>query len=147
MSPHPDDLTGMKDDMTAFIEGLGMRRFSGYVECEEVPSVLWDSEQNPDGWKDFVELAKSTGAVFLTMHTWALSREELDRLSQLLADSDFRSDEDLEESRWLKATSAKPVSCSSDGLTRDASSSSKRAPNGTSIISACANWRMMAADS
>ena len=35
----------MKDDMTAFIEGLGMRRFFGYVECEEVPSVLWDSGQ------------------------------------------------------------------------------------------------------
>ena len=50
----------MKDDMTAFIEGLGMRRFFGYVECEEVPSVLWDSGQNPEGWKDFVELAKST---------------------------------------------------------------------------------------
>ena len=65
MSPHSDDLTGMKDDMTAFIEGLGMRRFFGYVECEEVPSVLWDSGQNPDGWKDFVELAKSTGAPFL----------------------------------------------------------------------------------
>ena len=102
MSPHPDDLTGMKDDMTAFIEGLGMRRFFGYVECEEVPSVLWDSEHNPDGWKDFVELAKSTSAPFLTMHSWALDREELDRLSRLLADGDYRSEEDLEESRWLK---------------------------------------------
>ena len=61
MSPFPDDLTGMKEDMTAFIEGLGMRRFFGYVECEEVPSVLWDSGQNPDGWKDFVELAKVVG--------------------------------------------------------------------------------------
>jgi len=102
MSPHPDDLTGMKDDMTAFIEGLGMRRFFGYVECEEVPSVLWDSGQNPDGWKDFVELAKSTGAPFLTVHSWALDREELDRMSQVLADSDYRSEEDMEESRWLK---------------------------------------------
>jgi hypothetical protein len=102
MSPHPDDLTGMKDDMTAFIEGLGMRRFFGYVECEEVPSVLWDSEQNPDGWKDFVELAKSTGAPFLTMHSWALDRGELERLSQRLADGDYGSEEDLEESRWLK---------------------------------------------
>ena len=83
MSPHLDDLTGMKDDMTAFIEGLGMRRFFGYVECEEVPSVLWDAAQNPDGWKDFVE--------------------ELNRLSQQLADSDYRSEEDLEESRWLKS--------------------------------------------
>src|ERR1039458_2039987 len=65
MAPHPDDLTGMKDDMTAFIEGLGMRRFFGYVECEEVPSVLWDSGQNPEGWKDFVELAKSTRSFVL----------------------------------------------------------------------------------
>ncbi len=54
MSPHPDDLTALKDDMTAFIEGLGMRRFFGYVEAEEIPSVLWDSGHNPDGWKDFV---------------------------------------------------------------------------------------------
>src|SRR6202158_3162035 len=107
MSPHPDDLTGMKDDMTAFIEGLGMRRFFGYVECEEVPSVLWDSSQNPDGWKDFVELAKSTGAPFLTMHSWALDREELDRLSQQLADSDSRSEEDMEEGRWLKTYGGK----------------------------------------
>ena len=64
----------MKDDMTAFIEGLGMRRFFGYVECEEVPSVLWDTGPNPDGWKDFVELAKSTNAAFLTMHSWVLDR-------------------------------------------------------------------------
>ena len=79
----------MKDDMTAFIEGLGMRRFFGYVECEEVPSVLWDSGQNPDGWKDFVELAKAAGALFLTMHSWALDREELDRLSQRLEEGEY----------------------------------------------------------
>ena len=81
----------MKDDMTAFIEGLGMRRFFGYVECEEVPSVLWDSGQNPDGWKDFVELAKSTGAPFLTVHSWTLDREELDRMTQVLSDSEGSS--------------------------------------------------------
>jgi hypothetical protein len=103
MSSITDDLTSTKDDMTAFIEGLGMRRFFGYVECEEVPSVIWDSEQNPDGWKDFVELAKAAGAQFLTMHSWALEREELDRLSEQLSDSEYRSEEDLEESRWLKS--------------------------------------------
>ncbi|MGA7630181.1 MAG: hypothetical protein WCB11_05410 [Terriglobales bacterium] len=102
MSPISDDLTGMKDDMTAFIEGLGMRRFFGYVECDEIPSVLWDSGKNPDSWKDFVELAKSTAAPFLTMHSWALEREELDGLSQRLADGEFSNEEDLEESRWLK---------------------------------------------
>jgi hypothetical protein len=102
MSPISDDLTGMKDDMTAFIEGLGMRRFFGYVECDEIPSVLWDSGKNPDSWKDFVELAKSAAAPFLTMHSWALEREELDGLSQRLADGEFSNEEDLEESRWLK---------------------------------------------
>src|SRR5258708_12254133 len=84
MSSHPDDLTSLKDDMTAFIEGQGMRRFFGYVEAEEIPSVLWDSGPNPDGWKDFVELAKSAGAAFLTMHAWLLDREELHRLSKPL---------------------------------------------------------------
>ncbi|HUM04346.1 MAG TPA: hypothetical protein VLT90_02730 [Terriglobales bacterium] len=102
MSPYPDDLTGLKDDMTAFIEGQGMRRFLGYVEAEEIPTVLWDSGQNPDGWKDFVELAKSAGAAFLTMHSWSLEREELDRLAKRLSDGEYVNEEDLEEVRWLK---------------------------------------------
>jgi hypothetical protein len=102
MSPNPDDLTTMKDDMTAFIEGQGMRRFFGYVEAEEIPSVLWESGENPDGWKDFVELAKSSGVTFLTMHSWKLDREELDRLSQRLSDGEYTNEEDLEEARWLK---------------------------------------------
>jgi hypothetical protein len=102
MSPYPDDLTGMKDDMTAFIEGQGMRRFFGYVETDEIPSILWESGPNPDGWKDFVELAKNSGAPFLTMHSWALDREELDRLMQRLNEGDYTAEEDLEDARWLK---------------------------------------------
>src|SRR5207245_11626212 len=69
-SAAPDDLTGVKDDMIAFVEGHGMRRFHGYVEFEEVQSVMWESNDNPDAWKDFVELAKAAGAPFLTMHAW-----------------------------------------------------------------------------
>jgi len=102
MSPLPDDLTAMKDDMIAFTEGQGMRRFFGYVESEEIPSILWESGPNPDGWKDFVELAKSSGAPFLTMHSWTLDREELDRLAQRLTDGEYTAEEDLEEARWLK---------------------------------------------
>ena len=67
MSPIPDDLTTVKDDMIAFVEGHGMRRFHGYVDFEEVQCVMWETGGNPDGWKDFVELAKSAGAAFLTM--------------------------------------------------------------------------------
>lgn len=102
MSPFPDDLSSLKDDMTAFIEGHGMGRFFGYIEAEEIPTVLWNSGPNPDGWKDFVELAKSSGAAFLTMHSWVLDREELDRLSKRLSDGEYVNEEDIEESRWLK---------------------------------------------
>ena len=102
MSPYPDDLTTLKDDMTAFIEGQGMRRFFGYVECEEVPSVLWDSIPNPDGWKDFVELAKHSGALFLTMHSWTLEREDLDELIHHLSDARFGATDDVEDARWLR---------------------------------------------
>ena len=85
MSPAPDNLASLKDDMIAFIEGHGMRRFHGYVDYEEVQSVIWKTEDNPDSWKDFVELAKAAAAPFLTMDSWTLRREELDQLVERLA--------------------------------------------------------------
>jgi len=98
-----EDLTSLKDDMIAFIEGHGMRRFYGYVDYEEVQCVMWKSdEQHPDGWKDFVELAKSGGASFLTMDSWALKREDLEELIQRISSAEYDSDEDLEDARWLR---------------------------------------------
>jgi hypothetical protein len=102
MSPLPDDLTTLKDDMIAFIEGHGMRRFPGCVDYEEVHSVMWKPGDNPDSWKDFVELAKAEGAPFLTMDSWLLQREELDDLLERLANAEFTNDEDLEDARWLR---------------------------------------------
>jgi hypothetical protein len=103
MSPLPDELTSLKDDMIAFIEGHGMRRFHGYVDFEEVQCVMWETGANPDGWKDFVELAKSAGAAFLTMHSWKLGREELDELVERLSHSEFTDGDDVEDARWLRA--------------------------------------------
>ena len=54
----PDDLLSLKDDMIAFIEGHGMRRLPGYVG-DDVPTVMWEDDANPDSWKDFVETAKA----------------------------------------------------------------------------------------
>ncbi len=107
MSSQVDDLSGLKDDMVAFIEGHGMRRFHGYVDYEEVQSVLWKSGDSADGWKDFVELAKAAGAPFLTMDSWSLQREELDELIQRLSNAEFTNDEDLEDARWLRTYSGK----------------------------------------
>jgi len=107
MSPVPDDLTSVKDDMIAFIEGHGMRRFHGFVNFEEVQCIIWDADDNPDAWKDFVELAKASGAPFLTMHSWVLERSELDDLVKRLTNAQFASDDDLEDARWLRAHTGK----------------------------------------
>ena len=76
-----DDLTSLKDDMVAFILGHGMSRFQGYV-TEDVHSVMWDPRDNPESWKDFVELAKKAGSAFLSMDEEVLQRDEIDYLIQ-----------------------------------------------------------------
>lgn len=96
-----NDLSQLKDDMTAFIEGHGMRRFQGYVS-DDVQSVLWDGGENPDGWKDFVELAKAAEAPFLTMNDMLLERSDVDYLVTRLQRANYTNDEDVEEARWLK---------------------------------------------
>jgi hypothetical protein len=107
MSATPDDLSIIKDDMIAFIEGHGMSRFHGYVDYEEVQCIMWETGDNPDAWKDFVELAKSTGAPFLTMHSWKLDREELDELVERLQHSELSDGDDVEDARWLRAHTGK----------------------------------------
>jgi hypothetical protein len=102
MSSRADNLTSLRDDMIAFVEGHGMRRFHGFVDYDEVPSVLWKSQDNPESWKDFVELAKAAGAPFLTMDSWSLQREELDEMIERIGSAPYTSDEDLEEARWLR---------------------------------------------
>jgi hypothetical protein len=102
MSPAPDDLASLKDDMIAFIEGHGLRRFPGFIDYEEVQSVHWKSADNPDGWKDFVELAKAAGAPFVVMDSWKLERTELDAMIERLSKAEFSSDEDVEDARWLR---------------------------------------------
>ena len=100
-STKQDDLTGLKDDMTAFIEGHGLRRFQGYV-AEEVASVSWDTRGDADAWKDFVELAKHAGATFLTMNDALLEQSDVDFLVERLRNARYPNDEDIEEARWLR---------------------------------------------
>lgn len=102
-----DNLAGLKDDMIAFVEGHGMRRYHGYVDAEEVATVPWRSDENPDGWKDFVELAKAAGAPFVTMDSWQLKREELDGLIDRLKNAEFTNDEDIEDARLLRTYTGK----------------------------------------
>ena len=97
-----DDLSSLKDDMVAFILGHGMSRFQGYV-TEDVHSVMWDPRDNPESWKDFVELAKKANCAFLSMDEEVLERDELDYLVQRLQQAAYPSDDDIEEARWLRS--------------------------------------------
>ena len=96
------DLHSLKDDMIAFIEGHGMRRFSAYVS-EEVPTVPWSvNEDHPDAWKDFVELARASGVQFVTMNFVDLDKEDVDLLVNRLQEIEYVNEEDVEEARWLR---------------------------------------------
>lgn len=86
-----DNLISLKDDMVAFIAGHGMRRMTGYVS-EEVPTVLFE-EENPDGWKDFVELAKASGAPFVTMSEVVLEKADVAALIEQIRDQVYPDDE------------------------------------------------------
>jgi hypothetical protein len=82
-----DDLTSVKDDMVAFISGHGLRRMNAYV-TEDVPTVVFE-EDDADGWKDFVEHAKSAGAAFVTMSEVILEPEDVATLIGQVRDEDF----------------------------------------------------------
>jgi len=97
-----DNLVSLKDDMVAFIEGHGLRRLPGYV-TEDIPAILWEGEGNPDSWKDFVEMAKHAGAVFVTISEVKLDRDELNVLVEEASELNFPDEEaaELVEAQWL----------------------------------------------
>ena len=98
----PENLISVKDDMVAFIEGHGMRRFPGFVG-EDVSTIQWEDETNPDSWKDFVEMAKAASAAFLTMSEATLEKEDLELLIEGLHEADFATGEtpELDEVQYL----------------------------------------------
>ena len=98
-----DNLLSLKDDMVAFIAGHGLHRLPGYV-TEDVPSILWEGNGNPESWKDFVEMAKHVGAPFVTFSEMSLEREELDALVEEAGEMNFPDEEatELVEAQWLR---------------------------------------------
>jgi hypothetical protein len=93
----PDNLISLKDDMVAFIAGHGMRRLNAYV-TEDVPTVIFE-EENPDGWKDFVEHAKAAGSPFVTMSEVILEKADV----AILLDQSFPDDnsEEIDDAEYL----------------------------------------------
>jgi hypothetical protein len=88
--------------MVAFIEGHGMRRLPGYV-TEDIATVQWEGDRNPDSWKDFVEMAKAAGAPFLTMSSVVLEKQDVEMLLAQIHAENY-SDEDaseLQEAQYL----------------------------------------------
>jgi hypothetical protein len=96
------DLTIIQDDIQAFSQGLGLRRFPGYIP-DEMPSVLWENDDATDGWKDFLELARATGVPFVTINSARIEPEEVDILLTELRRSQLSRPEDLEAARHLRS--------------------------------------------
>jgi len=85
-----DNLLALKDDMIAFIEGHGMRHFPAVIP-PETPRIWWNdsgtglAEENPrESWKDFVEMAKSVGALMVCLGEDVLDKAALDLLASEL---------------------------------------------------------------
>ncbi len=87
---NPDDLTALKDDMIAFIEGHAMRHFPALIP-EDTPRVWWNDpdasasgeihEASKESWKDFVEMAKAAGAPMVLIGEDALDKTTLEMLT------------------------------------------------------------------
>ena len=85
---NPDDLTALKDDMVAFIEGHGMRHFPALIP-EDTPRVWWNDPDptasthasTKESWKDFVEMAKSAGAPMVCIGEDVLDKTTLEMLT------------------------------------------------------------------
>ena len=88
--------------MVAFIEGHAMRRLPGFI-TEDVPSVLWEDEDNPESWKDFVEMAKSASAPFVTMSDVMLEKDDIALLLEQIREEHFPDEAaaELHEAQYL----------------------------------------------
>lgn len=91
-----NDLITLKDDMIAFVEGHGMRHFPALIP-EDTPRVWWDDpasasssgdmqENSRESWKDFVEMAKATGAPMV-----CIGEDVLDKAALELLASEFQA--------------------------------------------------------
>jgi len=105
-----DSLLSLKDDMIAYIAGHGLRRIPAFVS-EDIASVLWEDENNPDGWKEFVETAKAAGAAFLTMSEVVLKADDVDMLMDQMHEFDLpdqeTADVEFDQAQALKAHAGK----------------------------------------
>jgi DNA repair photolyase len=97
-----DDLLVLKDDMVAFIEGHAMRRLPGFIN-EELATVLWEDDDNPDSWKDFVEMAKTAGAPFVTMSEARLEKADIAMLIEQIREDNFPDvpENEVQEAQYL----------------------------------------------
>jgi hypothetical protein len=79
-----------------------MRRLPGFI-TEDLPTVLWEDENNPDSWKDFVEMAKSASAPFVTMSEVMLEKEDIAMLLEQIRDDNFPDEAaaEIHEAQYL----------------------------------------------
>jgi hypothetical protein len=68
-----------------------------------MPSVLWDDDDVHESWKDFLELARASGAQFVTVNSVQLEADDVELLMSELRNSTLSHDEDLDTARQLRS--------------------------------------------
>ncbi|HEX4022958.1 MAG TPA: hypothetical protein VHX63_17565 [Acidobacteriaceae bacterium] len=98
-----DNLTLLKDDMIAFIEGHGIRHFPALIP-EDVPRVWWNDPTNMESWKDFVEMAKTVNVPLIMIGEDPLEKATLEMLLEELQELTSLNEmvADIEEAQRLQ---------------------------------------------
>ena len=97
-----DNLTSLKDDMVAFIEGHGIRHFPALIP-EDTPHIWWNDPNNQDSWKDFVEMAKTVNVPLVMIDEDRIERDTLEMLLKELLELTTLNEvfADMEEAQHL----------------------------------------------
>jgi len=96
------DLTRLRAEMMDYMRHTGLPVFYGIGMPEEEEFVYWDTREFPD-WRQFIDVAKESGARMLLFSSESFDEEELDQAFEKLSEGDMPSEDRLPYVRQLEA--------------------------------------------
>jgi hypothetical protein len=98
---HPD-LDTLKNELPPYLESRGIVTFHGESRLEEDGgTIMWDVERRPD-FREFVECSQRLGIKVIVVHTREFEQQNIDDVSEELADCEMPAPERRDLERRLK---------------------------------------------
>jgi len=92
MPPTDLDLDRMRNEMLGYLRQAGLPVFYGLGGPDEENFTFWDTRGYPD-WRQFVDVAKESGARLLVFSSSALDEADLDMALEHLEETTIDADE------------------------------------------------------